>query len=141
LSAGRRLTAAASVTPAVAGKGGTVGGDELKRLLWVSGYYADHYQGWFLGKNIALRLIRNAASDPEAAELLRHNYTAKFGAPGPNALPALADLVRLAFGVVLLLYGPALPFGGYWVEKIRDFILMELEKLPVPQGVRYGSIR
>lgn len=92
--------------------------------------------GWRPGKWATVALLRAAAGNPA----WRAKMAARFGDdPNPPAPPSLRDLVAMAFEFVLLVYGPSLPFGGYWVRAARDFVLQFLSQLVVPRGLAYRA--
>lgn len=92
-------------------------------------------KGWFPFKWATVAVLRKAARDYEWYDKM----LVQFGdeddpAPAP---PSLRDLIYMAFEFVLLVYGPSLPFGGYWVRAARDFVLNYLPILSVPAGLQY----
>lgn len=91
--------------------------------------WAESYR-WFPGKWLTVALLRRAARDAGY-----HAAVAARAPKGDDDPPSLRDLVSMAFEVVLILYGPALPFGGYWVRAARDFVLEHLDRLFVPVGL------
>jgi hypothetical protein len=123
-------------------------GDKLSALLKSAVQLADDRQPWYPGKKLTLLLLRHAADDPKVAEefgqrrYLVASTRGEFG-DSPAPAPTLADLVKLVFDVALVIYAAELPFGGYWVRAVRDFVLQYLELIVpvVPTGLRYSAVK
>jgi hypothetical protein len=115
--------------------------DELRELGRVAVEHAADHQPWFPGKWVAIRFLRRAMDDDRCAdELSRRRVELCRGDADPSP-PTLAALVVAVFDVVLLIWGPALPFGGELVRLVMQFVLTHLEHLRPVAGLRYGSIR
>jgi hypothetical protein len=113
-------------------------------LFNATSYWADN-TGWWPGKWATVAVLRAAAANPAYHQAVAQ-HAAVLAAdppvpPTPPAPPTLADLVRTAFEVVLLIYGPTLPFGGYWVRAARDFVLTYLAQFLAPKGLVYQGVR
>jgi hypothetical protein len=115
------------------------------QLLYNSTTFWAERTRWFPFKWATVAVLRAAANDSRVALGIPGKAAALAQAkaptgadptpPAPEPVPTLADLVRAAFDLVLMIYGPTLPFGGYWVRAARDFVLQYLDLLPIPVGL------
>jgi hypothetical protein len=123
-------------------------GDKLSGLLRSAVEYYDDHAPWVPGKKLIVPFLRHAADDPKVAEefgqrrYLVASTRGEFG-DSPAPAPTLADLVKLVFDTALVIYAAELPFGGYWVRAVRDFVLQYIELIVpvVPTGLRYSAVR
>lgn len=115
--------------------------NELRQLAQTAVWYADTYQWWFPFKRVTIAVLRRAVDDDKVAAELNERRQTMYAGEFEDEPPTLAQLITMIFEVVLLIYGPALPFGGYWVRVVRDFVLQYLDRLPLPTGLKFGAVR
>lgn len=93
-------------------------------------------KGWFPFKWATVGILRAAARNPEWQRKMVNRFGDDPTPVPPPPPPTLRDLIVMAFEFVLIVYGPSLPFGGYWVRAARDFVLQYLDLLVVPRTMR-----
>ena len=103
--------------------------------LWEAG------GNWFPTKWATARVLRRAAADPayQAAVAEKAAPPVDPAAAGSGLIspPTLHVLVALVFDVVLLVYGPSLPLGGFGVRIAKKFVLNHLNRMAVPAGLLF----
>lgn len=96
---------------------------------------------WMPGKWATVSVLRGIARDKGyhalVSERVRNANAAALADedPVPGPVLTLRDLVAMAFEIVLLVYGPRLPLGGYWVRAAMEFVLQHLDRLFPPRGL------